>query len=684
MPRRRPDNPCPPEEAPPGKMSIPPRQPPSPAARRVAATPTGLRHGQAGLARLAVVVAAALAAPAPKAPALINVNFTPIHLVSQSERVLVLTVGPVGPAGEIPVRVVQCLKGKAPAKPPALTCPKGKTPEPHAKALRGAVGKGAKRPALLFVGKYAEEVDQDGGPGTDQAPGQAGEALLHVAGKWYRFFRKARGDPWALEKLDTYMEGTWAGGTDMLLRAVNYVLKDPDPIVPTRTGAAWAGKLKVATLRGKVHGILAVDLPAPARAPATCLHVLCDGGDRILQWNPKTKAFADVAGKLKLRLTSRSAAWGDLDADGRLDLASWDGKGLSLWFQKADGTFAEAKDTSPALRGGCLGLSVLDLPAGGRPGILASTPDIPVLLRPKDKRAFTAGLLVPPPAGKAVSTGLGQARPCLVADFDGDRVPDILTPFAKDALLYTGKAAGGFQAPRRCGVGTGKGRAGAFTGDYDADGLLDVFVAAEQGCGLWHNQGGAKFAEALHLAGEVAYISKPNGVGGATCDVNNDGRQDVLILYDNIPPQVFFNRGFRSFGHSHRLDLQENQLLPAAGKGQQAGLMADLNADGAQDLALVPANGEVWVFWRDAEDVPALSVRAVLDPAARVAGPITVTGWSEERCLGAWNVVAGSPGAFFGLFEPGSCKLKWHGRGGKPREKTFAVEDRAVRFVVRP
>ena len=272
-----------------------------------------------------------------------------------------------------------------------------------------------------------------------------------------------------------------------------------------------------------------------------------------------------------------------------------------------------------------------------------------------------------------------------MADLDGDHVADVLQPFAKGALLYKGTKPGGFARPRRCGnVGTGKGAAGAFLGDYDADGLLDVFVAAEERCGLWHNRGGGRFEDAFGFTGELPYISKPNAIGGMTGDINNDGRQDILILYSDRPPQLFFNRGFRSFGHSHMLDLAEKRLLPAAGKGQQAGLLADLNGDGGQDMALVLKNGELWVFFRDVDDAPGLCLRAALPPSGPFTGPVSVTGWSGQRCLGAWNVVRGTSEAFLGMLDAGPCRVRWQFPGRRAQEKEVVVEDAPVRFGLRP
>jgi hypothetical protein len=322
-------------------------------------------------------------------------------------------------------------------------------------------------------------------------------------------------------------------------------------------------------------------------------------------------------------------------------------------------------------------------PAAGRAGLLVDTASLPAMLWLDGAGALKARHIVAPPGGKALSAGLGDASACVVADLDGDALPDVLQPFATGALLYRGAGGGQFRPPGRLtGVGTGGGRAGAFPGDFDADGLLDVFVAGPRRCGLWHNAGKGRFTEALPLSGEVAYISKPGGIGGSTCDVNNDGRQDVLIVYADRGPQIFFNRGFRSFGHSHAMDLSEKKLLPAADAGLRAGLIADLNGDGGQDMAVALAGGELWVFFREVGDVPALCVRASLAAGGPTAGPINVVGRLEGRCLGAWPVTAGGAGAMFGLLEPARCKLTWPGPDGKERQKLVEVEDAPVRFVL--
>ena len=185
----------------------------------------------------------------------------------------------------------------------------------------------------------------------------------------------------------------------------------------------------------------------------------------------------------------------------------------------------------------------------------------------------------------------------------------------------------------------------------------------------------------MHLSGEAAYITKPMAFGGLTCDVNNDGRQDFLVHYANRPPQVFFNRGFRSFGHAHGLDVQENELLAKAEQGTRAAAVADLNRDGAQDMVVVLPDGEVWAFFRQAPAGAAPSLAVALPADGPLTGPVTVTGWQAKRCLGAWNVVRGTAEAFFAPEVKGPITVRWTPPGGKAQEKKVIVL-KPTRFVL--
>ena len=120
----------------------------------------------------------------------------------------------------------------------------------------------------------------------------------------------------------------------------------------------------------------------------------------------------------------------------------------------------------------------------------------------------------------------------------------------------------------------------------------------------------------------------------------------------------YFNRGFRCFGYAPEIDAENTQLdgARAAKLGQQAGVVADFNADGAQDLAMVTADGQVWILWRDVSKGRQLGVS--VSPSAATHGPINVIGFDGTRSLGVQPVAAGAS-AFFCRRSKGPIKLRW-------------------------
>jgi hypothetical protein len=279
---------------------------------------------------------------------------------------------------------------------------------------------------------------------------------------------------------------------------------------------------------------------------------------------------------------------------------------------------------------------------------------------------------------------LGEAGPCLVADFDGDGLPDVIQVFSRGGLFYRGQGPGSFAPPVKNQVGFGRPRYSACLGDYDHDGLPDMLIVSPDGMpSLYQNLGGGKFGNVLSHSGSFGYISKPGGICCQTIDVNNDGRQDMFVAYSaGLAPQVFFNRGFRCFGLARKMDSQLQRLLPQAAEGQQAGCMADFTGHNAFDMFLVLANGELWLLPRRVEDA-ALGVVAALSPRSPHAGPVHVTAFDQnKRPLGAWSVTAGAPGAMFGMSEPGPLTLKWRLPGGAMQEKEVVVEGKAKRLLL--
>lgn len=212
----------------------------------------------------------------------------------------------------------------------------------------------------------------------------------------------------------------------------------------------------------------------------------------------------------------------------------------------------------------------------------------------------------------------------------------------------------------------------AACGDFNADGRLDVLLGGPNGCTMLANRDGRTFREVIRETGELIYISKPKVVAASNCDVNNDGRQDVVLFYAGMGFQVFFNRGFRCFGFANLLDLKHSRLAAAGAlaHGQLAGTVLDFNGDGAPDVVAVTPAGQVCALLRDAKRGGNLGVTVSLPPGR--AGPVTVVGYDGKRCLGARSVAAGRA-AFFGKRAKGPITLKWTLGAPGPQSKRVIV-----------
>jgi len=601
------------------------------------------------------------------ARAIINPNFTPVDLAVQSDVILRVQVGPPDEKGKLQATVLRELKGKAPA---ALALTLDMVDERVAKDFRRALDGRRGMDALLFAGDFSAAGKGDAADSEAKPVGALHvdtSRLGHLDAAWFALLPKGeRGFQVAADGLE--LHAVWAGSDEMLERAVRHILADPRADVPVSAGVRWGGEATGGRLAGKVHDCLAIDDGGAAGAR---LLVGCEAGDRLFACRQAggARALADVTAAAKLATKSRCAAWGDFDGDGHGDVASWDGRALTLALGRPDGTFA-CKPVAAALPADTAALACLD--AGGpRAALLASAQGPPRLVVFAADGTCTLRAV----AGEAGWPGaaLGAAGPCAAADFDADGLPDILQPLEKGALLYRGTASGRFAAPATaCAGRLTRSPAACAAGDFDADGQLDAVVAGADGCVLLTSLGGGRFAESAQEAGEVPYKVRPGMVGVAPCDINNDGRQDAAMFYAQVGPQVFFNRGFRCFGFGIELDLAQRPDLKCAEpllRGQQAGAAADFNGDGAQDIAAVAPDGGVWLLLRQPV-ASRMSLTVALPGGCH--GPLTVTARDGKRNCGARVARAGTPAAF-GKIGKGPLTLTWTPPGGKPQTLQIVI-----------
>ncbi len=177
--------------------------------------------------------------------------------------------------------------------------------------------------------------------------------------------------------------------------------------------------------------------------------------------------------------------------------------------------------------------------------------------------------------------GVGVA----VGDFDNDGWPDLyVTNVAGGNRLYHNNHDGTFtDVAEKAGVALGDWSTGPTFGDYDGDGLLDLFVPGYTAydfrnppkagsnqvvsnncrfrgvsvfCGprglrgehdhLFHNNGNGTFTDVSRKAG----VDDPAGYYGLTAlfaDLEGNGRPDLLVANDSTPNYLYRNKGDGTF-----------------------------------------------------------------------------------------------------------------------------------------
>ena len=323
-------------------------------------------------------------------------------------------------------------------------------------------------------------------------------------------------------------------------------------------------------------------------------------------------------------ITGGGAALADFNGDGHLDAylvqsgslyEDRSGSGNRLFFNRGDGTFAEAADANGAAHTGYgMGAAVGDYDNDGDVDLYVTNVGPNVLFRNDGAGGFT---------DVSASAGVDEAGWSTSAaffDFDGDGDLDLyhtnyinwsidneLNCYIGNVLSYCPPA--NYNAPdrdhlyRNNGDGTftdvsrdagldlrfGNGF-GVVGGDFNGDGLTDLFVANDMMMDqLWLNQGDLRFRDECTLWGcavDEHGIAKA-GMGVAAADIDNDGDKDAMVV--NLEGQT--DSYFRN-ENGYFADATAAVGLGITGRYTRWGVVfADFDNDGALDL--YEANGMV-------------------------------------------------------------------------------------------
>jgi hypothetical protein len=108
---------------------------------------------------------------------------------------------------------------------------------------------------------------------------------------------------------------------------------------------------------------------------------------------------------------------------------------------------------------------------------------------------------------------------------------------------------------------------GVAIGDYDNDGLPDIFVVSKTGsCRLFHNLGNWKFEDVTEKAGvgDHGAAARTWKQGATFVDVNNDGLLDIYVCRSNAPNLLYINQGdgtFKEEAHAYGLDVADGSVM---------------------------------------------------------------------------------------------------------------------------
>src|SRR5258708_201831 len=205
------------------------------------------------------------------------------------------------------------------------------------------------------------------------------------------------------------------------------------------------------------------------------------------------------------------------------------------------------------------------------------------------------------------STGAG----CAFLDYDNDGWMDIYlvnsgpcdfwTPSKplRNALYRNNRDGTFTDVTEKAGVPGNAFGMGVAVGDYDRDGLPDLYVTQYPHSILYHNNGDGTFHDVSKDSGISAHLGK--AWGAVATDINNDGLMDLWVADDTVANFLFVNRGKGKFDEIATI---AGVAYSADGKARSGmGVdSADFDQDGWMDLFVINLDRELFFIYKNNHD----------------------------------------------------------------------------------